>query len=123
MGVVTQPDITTDPRTAGAYPSIARWILGSELETNILNALGPDERVVGYFETSDPMGALIVCERRGIWFTGRLGSRYESIERPFTILDGPYSTMNKVEIRAGERTFKAKTYKKDAAEALAAGLF
>jgi hypothetical protein len=118
---MTQSDINTDPRTASAYPKIDGWIPGTDLETNILEALGPDERVVGFFETSDPMGYLAVCERRAIWFTGRLGSQRQSLERPLTVLEGPASIFNEVKIRAGGRTFSAITTKKDAAQALAAG--
>ncbi|WP_098482201.1 hypothetical protein [Georgenia soli] len=116
---MTQMDIITDPRTANAYPKVDGWIPGTDLETNILEALGPDERVVGFFETSDPMGYLAVCERRAVWFTGRLGSQREILERPLTVLGGPASIFNEVTIRAGYRTFRAVTTKKDAAEALA----
>lgn len=69
MGVMAQPDITTGPRTASAYPSIARWILGSDLRTNILKRAGSGRAHDRILETSDPMGALIPCEQRGIWFT------------------------------------------------------
>jgi hypothetical protein len=121
MSGMTRTDITTDPRTAGAYPKIDGWIPGTDLETNILDSLVPDERVVGFFQTSDPMGYLAVCERRAIWFTGRLGSVSQSLERPLSVLDGPVDVFNEVTIRAGSRTFRALTTKKDAAQALAAG--